>query len=109
MMGGDRLLGGEDAVTDDLLHLVADHMRDASKPDCIDDDVFTDDDDFTYNFTDGPVKPPRNWSTTKFQVIVYCLFKGVGEAYRYLLLNDIKVTNKLCEQEMQLFSGHFEC
>ena len=57
-MEGDRLLSGEDIVTDDLLHLVADYIRDARK----------------YNLTDGPVKLPqkRFWksSKTKFEVII---------------------------------------
>ena len=57
----DRLLRGEDVVTDDLLHLIADHIIEADE----------------YNFTDGPVKLPRKrfWksSTTKFQVFINVL------------------------------------
>ena len=57
-MEGDRLLSGEDAVTDDLLHLVADDMKHTI---------------WEYNFTDGPVKLPHLplWmsSRTRFQVI----------------------------------------
>ena len=55
-MEGDRLLSGDDVVTDDLLHIVAD-MR----------DIFE-----WYNFTDGPVNLPDKWfwksSKTKFEV-----------------------------------------
>ena len=61
IMEGDGLLNGEDVVTDDLLHLVADHI------------IETDE----YNFTDGPVKLPCGllwkWSVTKFQVIFNAL------------------------------------
>ena len=57
IMEGDRLLSGKDVVTDDLLHLVADHIKDA----------------WQYHFTDGPVKLPHKSylksSRTKFQVI----------------------------------------
>ena len=57
-MEGDRLLSGQDVVTDDLLHLAADHMK----------NVWPE-----YDFTDGPVKLPKRWfwksSRTKFQVI----------------------------------------
>ena len=74
-MEEDLMLSGDDVVTDDLLHLVADYLKDADE----------------YKFTEGPVRLPCNWSATKFQVIVYCKFKGVGEADRYLLLNDIQV------------------
>ena len=56
-MEGHRLLSGEDVAPDDLLHLVADHMKDDWRE---------------YNFTDGPVKLPYTWfwksSRTKFQV-----------------------------------------
>ena len=59
IMEGDRLLSGEDVATDDLLHLVVDHIRYAQQ----------------YNFTDGPVKLPFGllWSVKKFQVIFIVL------------------------------------
>ena len=64
-MEGDRLLSGEDVATDDLLHLVADYMK---------DDVWIE-----YDFTDGPVKLPKRrfWksSRTKFEVIINMLTK----------------------------------
>ena len=59
------MLSGEDVVTDDLLHLVADHMKG--------EDDFPCGYDFNYNFTDGPVKlPKRHWRTfrSKFEVII---------------------------------------
>ena len=69
IMEGDRLLSGEDVVTDDLLHLVADHIIEA-------DEYFF---RYQYNFTDGPVKLPyRNYwksSKTKFEVIIDVLIR----------------------------------
>ena len=71
-MEGDRLLSGEDAVTDDLLHLVADHIKDIK-----DGRWYT----TKYNFTDGPVGLPhkRFWKSnrTKFQVIFDVLIKNL--------------------------------
>ena len=56
-MEGERLLNGGDTVTDDLLHLVADHIIKSNE----------------YNFTDGPVNLPDReyWLSSRmnFQVI----------------------------------------
>ena len=63
-MEGDRLLNGEDVVTDDLLHLVADHMEELGKYHFLD----------PYKITARPVKLPHKLflmsSTTKPQVII---------------------------------------
>ena len=60
-MEGARLLKEGDNVSDDLLHLVADHIYEVDE----------------YDFTDGPVKLPnkRYWlsSRTKFQVLFHVL------------------------------------
>ena len=70
IMEGDRLLSGKDVATDDLLHLVADHIRDLK-----DTRRYYRTDE--YDFTDGPVKLPhkRFWksSKTKLEVIFYVL------------------------------------
>ena len=73
-MEGDRLLSGKDVATDDLLHLVADHIKDHIK-DMKDARWYYH--TAEYNFTDGPVKPPheRFWKSpkTKLEVIFYVL------------------------------------
>ena len=70
ILEGDRLLSGKDVATDDLLNLVADHIRDTRQYYRTDEDDSADE----YDFTDGPVKLPqkRFWksSKTKFKVII---------------------------------------
>ena len=88
-MEGDRLLSGKDVVTDDLLHLVADHIKDI-----LDTRWYYRTDQ--YNFTDGPVKLPqeRFWksSRTKFQVIFDVLTKNlVGKADCFCFIKCTKV------------------
>ena len=95
-MEGDRFLSGEDVVTDDLLHLVADHIKDIKDARWY---YRTDE----YNFTDGPVKLPhkRFWklSRTKFEVIFDVLIKTlVGKADCFCFIKDTKV-NYLCNEE----------
>ena len=77
IMEGDRLLKGEDVVTDDLLHLVADHIIEQ----------------YEYHFTDGPVNLPwREYSMpskTNYQVIisVYKL-RGILDASCFRLFKE---------------------
>ena len=76
-MEGDRLLKGEDVVTDDLLHLVANHIRERNQ----------------YNFTDGPVKLPkrRYWmsSKTDYQVIISVFkLRGILDASCFRLFKE---------------------